>query len=650
MQAAMRAGEPHRVVLLLLLFGSGVCSKKLLPGFKSGEHDDGKDGASWLESFPRARCTSRCLSLHNGATPQNNGSLSWCHSHRECAKCLEPCRDSWSNERKSSCKEFCEKLFPLNHWECVASCEFLQTLLEVKQGGCPPPDQASGFAAACVDSCDRDTECPGQKKCCSNDCGHTCQSPQDLYKGVPLKPRNELNFEEVPPGLLEVSWFSKFNISAEPVVYILQTRWNFGIQPSDDAAVSWHMVAQTTEQRVRLYDIRPGRWYQFRVAAVNIHGTRGFTTPSRHIQSSRDPHHPPAPTELRATNITFVTGKAVRVQLQWHMIENLDIPVHHYMVRWTCAAIDQPVAYSLTKRRKLVIERKVVLDGLRSGRTYRVEVQAVSYWKQTQLKSPRAIVHFSTHLNTSATPKSSMADILHVGTPFYQNGRLQVHIYWHSSTDPSVEYYKIQWEPEYCEHRQNTFREKTSTKETFTSLQGLLFSCKYKVLLQPVSKTSRLPAKSICFITPSCSAMQAKSPKPLACNGETRTPQKVLMKPTNLTVSFKVHGGDLTAIFNWDVSAGPAQSHLTSYQVTLVEVTSTSRLSNEDFSQSPILTTTSNILAVSDLHPASVYRLEVRAITAHGQSPAISRTFQTPGLQHAFKHRKSIGKQDEEHY
>uniref|UniRef100_A0A3P8RR42 WAP domain-containing protein n=1 Tax=Amphiprion percula TaxID=161767 RepID=A0A3P8RR42_AMPPE len=37
-------------------------------------------------------------------------------------------------------------------------------------GVCPPPDRASGFAAACVESCDQDRECSGQKKCCSNGC------------------------------------------------------------------------------------------------------------------------------------------------------------------------------------------------------------------------------------------------------------------------------------------------------------------------------------------------------------------------------------------------------------------------------------------------------------------------------------------------
>lgn len=40
-----------------------------------------------------------------------------------------------------------------------------------------------------------------------------------------------------------------------------------------------------------------------------------------------------------------------------------------------------------------------------------------------------------------------------------------------------------------------------------------------------------------------------------------------------------------------------------------------------------------NVLIVSGLQPASVYRLEVRVISAEGEGPATSRTFQTPGPQ-----------------
>ena len=62
--------------------------------------------------------------------------------------------------------------------------------------------------------------------------------------GAPLKPRKELSFAELASGEMEVRWSSRFNISAEPVVYILQRRWNFGIQPSEDTATSWELVAQ----------------------------------------------------------------------------------------------------------------------------------------------------------------------------------------------------------------------------------------------------------------------------------------------------------------------------------------------------------------------------------------------------------------------
>lgn len=46
-------------------------------------------------------------------------------------------------------------------------------------------------------------------------------------------------------------------------------------------------LSQTMEERSVLKDIRPHRWYQFRVSAVNSQGTRGFTTPSKHFFSTR---------------------------------------------------------------------------------------------------------------------------------------------------------------------------------------------------------------------------------------------------------------------------------------------------------------------------------------------------------------------------
>ncbi|KAM4560541.1 anosmin-1a [Odontesthes bonariensis] len=617
---------------IICLYSTGVCAR--------GQTPDADGDESWSKGVSRARCASRCLSLHSAEArstpPQSTGSLDWCQKDKQCSKCLEPCKDSWRLKKKNNCRELCERVFPKKHWECVTSCEFLRSVLPVKQGGCPPPERAGGFAAACVESCDRDRECSAQKKCCSNGCGHTCQSPKDLYKGAPLKPRKELDFEEDSSGELEVRWSSRFNISAEPVVWILQRRWNFGIQPSEDAATSWQVVAQTTKQGVRLSDIRPGRWYQFRVAAVNIHGTRGFTTPSRHILSSRDPSNPPAPTELRVADMSFGPGRVVSARISWSVPADPDVPIHHYKVGWSWTADGHPFASSTARRRKTVRENQVELEDMRPNRGYSVEVQAVSYWGQSQLKGPRAVFHFTTRPPTDAAPKSPTGDVLDVGTPFYQDGQLRVHVYWQSSTDPSVKFYRVQWGPEHCGHNQTKAVEKTRTRENFISLQGLLFSCKYKVLLQPVSKKSRPLAESTSFFTPSCATIQAKSPKPLTCPRETVvSAQIVSAKAVNLTASFDVRGGNVSAIFSWDLSMTQPHQQMTGYQVTWVEVVlsnhhNSNKRPHSLISQSQILPPDGNVLLVSGLHPASVYRLEVCAITAEGEGPTASRTFQTP--------------------
>lgn len=69
-------------------------------------------------------------------------------------------------------------------------------------------------------------------------------SSPPVFLGVPLKPRKELVFLEHASGQLEIRWSSKFNISVEPVLYVVQRRWNYGIHPSEDDATDWDTVAQ----------------------------------------------------------------------------------------------------------------------------------------------------------------------------------------------------------------------------------------------------------------------------------------------------------------------------------------------------------------------------------------------------------------------
>ncbi|XP_035390505.1 anosmin-1a isoform X1 [Electrophorus electricus] len=608
-----------------------------------------QESPSALGSIYRTRCAARCLSLHStriAISPrrfQSNGALGWCQGHKQCTKCLAPCKESWEL-KDGPCQELCEHAFPKRHSECVTSCEFLRSVASTKQGECPSAERATGFAAACVEGCAEDADCSAHKKCCPNGCGHTCQTPRNLYRGAPLKPRKELAFEEMPSGALAVHWSSRFNVSAEPVLHVLQSRWNYGIHPSEDDATAWRVVAQTSEERVWLSDIRPGRWYQFRVAAVNVHGTRGFTTPSRHFRSSKDPSPPPTPSDLRVSDVAFGSDQSGSVRVSWAAPADPDIPVQHYKLAWSGTLNEGELTVPpKLKSRKTVSgdSDSVELEGLRENRSYSVELQAVSYWGQLPLKSSKTRVRFSTHRQEtqseakgSSVPEKPQSDILDVGTPFYQDGQLQVRVYW-KKWELNVNGFRVQWFPEICSHNRTRAQEKLITQENYATLPGLQFSCKYKVTLQPTGSKGRMQAESTAFYTPACSAVQVKSPKPIPCPGQpAAVAPKVQARATNLTAAFSVQKGNVTGLFSWVVATPRPPPQVTGYQVTWAEVAAEScgnNLPNCLISQSQILPPERNVLVVSGLQRSSLYRLEVGVITAEGQGPTTSKTFQTPG-------------------
>uniref|UniRef100_A0A3P8SN96 Anosmin 1b n=1 Tax=Amphiprion percula TaxID=161767 RepID=A0A3P8SN96_AMPPE len=380
------------------------------------------------EKINSARCTSRCLTLHMT-------QLTAAFRHLQC---LQPCKELWETRRVLSPKS-CEK-----QTECVTSREFLASLRLSRQGDCPPPQRATGFAAACVESCSSDQHCPSPRKCCANGCGHTCQAPANLYKGVPLKPRRDMSFVEDAEGRVKVLWVSKFNVSVEPIVYMLQSRWNIGIHPSEDHASPWTTVAMTLSEDVVLSDLRPQRWYQFRVAAINSHGSRGFTTPSKHYISSKDPSPPEPPINVRVSNQTLDwtgsqsasqftersrgSGVTVAVLLRWEPPREGDLPVHNYRITWmsrhthtvhkhTHTLQAYPVLNNMHTRpshsrtaeqAKKEGNSKVTqgaqcelwLQGLLPATSYILSVQTVAYWGQKRLKSHRVQLVFTTITHT----------------------------------------------------------------------------------------------------------------------------------------------------------------------------------------------------------------------------------------------------------
>ncbi|XP_044525458.1 anosmin-1-like [Gracilinanus agilis] len=389
-------------------------------------------------------------------------------------KCLKPCRALW-DAPKNHCWEICAvilsfllytylwaKRFPelgsYSCWtqhECLTSCEFLKTLQTVKQGDCPPAARASGFAAACVQGCEGDRECPGNRKCCFNACGHTCQVPDNINRGVPLRPRKSLTILERSGGTVRVSWKSKSSVSIEPVFYVLQSRWHWGLHPSEDSVTEWKAVALTTEESAHLESVGPNRWYQFRVAAVNAHGTRGFTPPSKHFQSSRAPLPPGSPQNLRKGNVTLSHDGTHSIIISWDPPSEGALDVHHYRVFWSCWT---PEACGPSpKMRSLRVTRakpEVRLEGLEAGTTYQVQVQTVAFWSQKRLKSTKSqmLITMPAREMLNELPASQQVPALRVQveSPCYLQNDLQVNVRWSGvfSREPGI--YLLTWKPISC--------------------------------------------------------------------------------------------------------------------------------------------------------------------------------------------------------
>ncbi|XP_048193501.1 anosmin-1 [Perognathus longimembris pacificus] len=464
-------------------------------------------GGAGAAAVTRARCAARCLGLRLRGGPGEVGSLAQCGEHAECAKCLQPCREARELEAHE-CEAYCEQaLFPAGRGsECLTSCAFLASARRVKQGACPAPARARGFQAACVEGCAADADCAGPRRCCPNGCGRTCRDPRRPFRGVPLRPGRALRLLPRGPGRLGLRWSSRFSVSAEPVVYVVQRRAGPGPPgrpPTPRPA--WATVAETTEERAELRDIRPGRWYQFRVAAVNAQGTRGFTAPSppfrapegrcspprilpvwcsppsapAHVLPPADPAPPPAPSSLRLT--AGSSGSTAR--LAWDPpARDPDVPIHHYRVAWGPDGGERTRGTADGRRPELL------LDGLRPGLLYAVELQAVAHWGPTRLRSPRARLRFRAPHPAPLEPSGKPRPPQEVGPPFLLDGRLRATVRWPEPQGLNATRFRVRWTPRACARNRTAPTgawAEAATRHPHLTLDGLAFSCSYQVRVLP---------------------------------------------------------------------------------------------------------------------------------------------------------------------
>lgn len=191
------------------------------------------------------------------------------------------------NRDVAGCRAFCKKQMAL-----------------VKSGDCPEHDLShfkgkqdlEDYFRDCDSTCKKsDFECPELQKCCKmNACSYQCVDPEHDYQKIanflPSMPVNvSLECDKKKDrGILR--WVLPIYSTAYPILFAVESKncagpeLNFANMENETCTEfeehSYELISQSrlynaAEYRVKV-KLRAGRFYQFRIAAVNFKGTLGY--------------------------------------------------------------------------------------------------------------------------------------------------------------------------------------------------------------------------------------------------------------------------------------------------------------------------------------------------------------------------------------
>ncbi|XP_076454394.1 anosmin-1-like [Babylonia areolata] len=321
-----------------------------------------------------------------------------------------------------------------------------------------------------------------------------------------------------------------------PVVYIL--RWWC---PYTSGAVT----SVTDRARTKLQGcpsgICPGSKCHFMVAAVNVHGSRGFSRVSPFIKKFLTPS---PPLHLEQVGTRLHQGGQVDVTIQWQPPVHTDgLPVFKFQVFWSDHLPPASPSYMRFHMYRRVLDADkttFVLQSLRPGTIYFVQVRAVVRWKGRQKRGELA----STYIETYSPPEphashseeeageweeeedgeSGLIQSVTVSQTFYHHTVLKATLTWTLRPDKSARKYLIYWRAETCarsDHRKLHRRLETSatSHDRRFVLYNLQPECEYAVRVHPVNKRDRTGTATVAsFLTPPCHAIHVQQGEPPVCH------------------------------------------------------------------------------------------------------------------------------------
>ncbi|XP_017047184.1 anosmin-1 [Drosophila ficusphila] len=284
--------------------------------------------------------------------------------------------------------------------QCVDKCT-QELRLAPRAGSCPKNGRQTVDRLSCLDNCQFDHECPEVQKCCAFNHCPICVEPLGVRNNTQLPPIPKILYFRTSRGHAV-----DLKIESSLLVYYFHVEVRSHIGQHFAARKlgpwQWQKVEKTMEENIGrskhtyiFFHMRPCRWYQVRVAAVNAFGFRGYSEPSDPFPSTGNPKPPKAPSDSRITAKQF-DGRYMNVKLEWCPSKS-NLPVEKYKISWSLY-VNSAQASILTQDDYVKDTRQFEIQKLLPDSSYYIQVQAISYIGSRRLKSDKCSMLFNTTL------------------------------------------------------------------------------------------------------------------------------------------------------------------------------------------------------------------------------------------------------------
>uniref|UniRef100_A0A0K0DFP9 WAP-type 'four-disulfide core n=1 Tax=Angiostrongylus cantonensis TaxID=6313 RepID=A0A0K0DFP9_ANGCA len=537
----------------------------------------------------------------------------------------------------------------LNNDSCEKSCDYLQRIFTEKPGACPKINNQSNYE--CTALCHLDGDCPETSKCCSYGCSRQCVLPKGRDPRLLPVPGSISVQERKRKRSIIIRWvmqkLTREQNAANSNLYVVQWRW--GLQPDSSSMTEWQTVTVRNKPYAILkHLLSPGRYYQFRVGAVSVYGSLGFSQASQPFKLSKEARAPSPPRD-----ISLGASKLTPIGL-WNQVVHWtpppsDLPIKNYQLSWAVSSASEANAFEEMMRRRatLTTHEKRSLDeteevwgiegrdrhsvivpshttqselaGLFPNSVYIVEIHASVDSSEGELHGEKGITFIRT-LNATASdtlkepPIGDAGDDNNLKIPKHElTSLLQTKVSWVNSRacSPEKKTFIVTAKRGECREYQLNQHSDTSihrirVSDCSTFIRGLTFDCDYSLEIAFAGDTTAIITSN--FSTKSCD--ETPSHGSIPCLSQA-TPLSCIVHATVSChwVRYRELNADTVIGYRTSLSSPMRDdSNITILPPQIREV---------------------RLIHYEHLIPSTMYTLQVQAITNRGMGKAVTTNFVT---------------------